>query len=102
MIRLEDLGERDMIHCSTKKESQALCILMDSKGYKWESGTSYLEVSYWDTYFDQTCYSPSTGTYGSLKFCLDYGYRVIPFSDIAESPYKIGLVELYPIVRKHD
>lgn len=96
-MRIEDLGARDMIHCSTKEESLALRILLDSKGYKWESGTSYLEASYWDTYFDQTCYDPVTGTYASVKFCLEASYRVIPFSDIAESPYRIGLAELYPI-----
>lgn len=74
-------GKDVCIHCKTKEEAEDFCKVMDKAGLRWSSGESYLEMSCFDDYKEQTCYCFNRGTYNSTVYAKDKGYQILEWSD---------------------
>lgn len=71
------------VHCNTEGKAKKLLFEADKVGLKWDTGTSFLEVSHYEVYKDKTCYNLKEGYY------CDFGYyknelefEIIEFDDI--------------------
>lgn len=92
-MRLEDLKPNDTIYCADLNESNKLREILHSKGFRWADGGSYLL----STGIHYECFHPLEGTYSSRFWSELNDYHIIPFKEILESPYWLGLSELYPL-----
>jgi len=81
MKKVTDLRGKEVIHCSTEKEADAICKLMDEAGLKWCSGDLYLAKNEWHEYEKETCYIPCTGEFGSINFLKSNGYIIYEASE---------------------
>lgn len=80
-MQIQDLSRTDVIHCKTLQEARALLKIFDSLGLTWTYAKSYLTETKWESYKENTCYCPKSGTYSSLKYFTDNGYTVYQASD---------------------
>lgn len=74
-------GKDVCMHCKTEEEAEDFCKVMDAAGLRWSSGESYLEMSCFDDYKEQTCYCFNRGTYNSTVYAKDKGYQILEWSD---------------------
>lgn len=91
-MRLEDLKPNDTVYCANLNESNKFRVILHSKGFTWADGGSYMES--FGIHYE--CFHPLEGTFSSLFWSELNAYNIIPFREIRESPYRIGLCELYP------
>lgn len=84
---MKKFEKNDAIHCSTKEQALELCKYLDSLGYKWASGDSYLKTTYWERYEDKTCYTPDAGLFGELDSCIKDRMNIIQFFGLSEKNY---------------
>lgn len=77
MKKVTDLTDKQVIHCPTEEEAEAICRLMR------ELGTWPLSTTVYSTYKHNICYCPSTGTYANLEYYQNEcaGYEVFPAKD---------------------
>lgn len=45
------------VHCKTEEEAKDFCRQMNGQGMKWRDGNSYLELTEYGKYLDETCYT---------------------------------------------
>lgn len=69
------------MHCKTEEEAEDFCCEMDKAGLIWADGDSYLEMSCFDNYKEQTCYCFNRGTYNSTVYAKNKGYQILEWSD---------------------
>lgn len=74
------------VHCETKEEAEDFCKKMHEQGMKWNSGTSYLGRTNFDSYFDQMCYY-GDGEYSGLKYAKEKGYEILEWSDYMQKEF---------------
>jgi len=87
MKKITDLKFREVIHCETKEEATAICILMDRAGLRWKSKEKYTSNNQWKFYKEDTCYHPKGNSYSDVEFYKEEGYKIYPASDF------LGLVK---------
>lgn len=78
-----DIAKGHVIHCPTYTEAVKLCTFLKNLNFKWRSGDSY-DITRWNDYKDQTCYSPYDGYYSRLGYYtgkgreqIEYDYNII-------------------------
>lgn len=71
-----------VVHCDTEEKGLELCKWADSKGLKWISGMSYLTMSNWGEYKNDTCYFLYQGEYCRKDFYKQEGYTILKYEDI--------------------
>ena len=74
-------GKDVCMHCKTEEEAEDFCKVMDKAGLRWSNGESYLEMSCFDDYKEQTCYCFNRGTYNSTVYAENKGYTILEWSD---------------------
>lgn len=80
-MKIQDLTNKDVIHCQTQEEATLLCNELHRLGYKWNDNEIYLNNTNWSSFGKYTCYLID-GFVLSLGICKLNQYNVIPFSDI--------------------
>lgn len=88
MKKVTDLNEKEVIHCKTEEEADAICRLMHEAGLKWVSENSYLEFNRWNEESDDDgiCYRPYSGTAASLGCYAEDYFTIYPASDFLWTP----------------
>ncbi len=74
-------GKEVCMHCKTEEEAEDFRCEMDKAGLIWADGDSYLKMSCFDGYKEQTCYCFNRGTYNSTVYAKDKGYQILEWSD---------------------
>ena len=74
------------VHCKTKEEAEDFCKKMHEHGMKWNSETTYLGCTKFDSYFDQMCYY-GDGEYSRLKYAKEKGYIILEWSDYMQKEF---------------
>ena len=82
------VGSNLVVNCKTFELSQEFRELADKFGYKWYTGTSYIDESEWLDYKDRTCYELYKGMYASVDSYKDDGYAVVEFDGLEECENK--------------
>ena len=80
-MKVTDLNEYEVIHCSTFEEAKAICKLMHEAGLRWSDGDSYKRSNEWEVFEEKTCYRPNVGFFESIEYCKKEGYKIYPASD---------------------
>ena len=73
----EDLlfNQNTRVLCDTYEKAKNLCIFMHLEGKKWCTGTSYLFVTQWHVYKNNTYYCTKEGAFGTASDSSDYIIR---------------------------
>lgn len=80
-MKVTDLKQNEVIHCSTENEANELCKLMHESGLKWTTNKSYLKHNLWYNYKENTCYDPNLGTFSNLNYFNRKKYKIYPAKD---------------------
>lgn len=75
MKYINNLWERECIHCKTEEEANAICKMMHNLWRTWRDWDSYLRSNMYYRYTDKTCYDPKWW-HADLKFFLEEGWTV--------------------------
>jgi len=70
-----------VIFCKFQHEAISLCNWLYEIGEKWCNNTPYIYTN-WERYKENTCYSPSTGSFSTLEYYKDKCIKIIPFENI--------------------
>ena len=70
-----------VMHVETEEQSLIFRTFLDAQGRTWNSGDSYLELSYFHVYGSRTCYAFNKREYCNLEYYEAYGYTILNFSD---------------------
>jgi hypothetical protein len=101
MKKVTDLKEKEVIHCPTEREAEAICLLMHNAGLKWDSGTNYPNRNRWVTYKEETCYRPALSRFGTTVQYQKDNCTIHPASDFLPEHFYLGL-PLYFVVKRDD
>lgn len=71
-----------VVHCDTEEKDRELSIWADSKGLKWQSGNSYLEINNWRIYKEDTCRYLYVGEFSDLDYYKKEGYTILKYEDV--------------------
>lgn len=73
----EDLlfNQNTRVLCDTYEKAKNLCIFMHLKGKRWCTGTSYLFLTQWHAYKNNTYYCTKEGAFGTASDSSDYIIR---------------------------
>ena len=74
-------GENLAIHCDTEEKAEKLLEAFDKTGHKWRTGYSYIDLTCWDMYKKNTCYS-NGGRYGEIDWYKSKKYQILEFEEI--------------------
>lgn len=84
-LRIEDVTDKQVIHCETKEQMSELFRVLDRAGLKWNTGKSYCDTSdLW--YREGFCVNPTRGTHATLCFYSENGYEILPASLFLQPP----------------
>lgn len=64
------------VWCETEDSARSFCEFMHGEGKSWASGNSYLEMTNWDMYEENTVYFKG-GTYGDLEYANSYECMIL-------------------------
>ena len=78
-----DLGENEVIRCSTFKQAEKLHSLDDR-----------ILIQHWKVYKKNTAFRPKCRQYSSVQFYEDNGYTIHPASDFIARPKRVKKVSL--------
>lgn len=87
------IDENTVVHCETKELVKQVLKIADSLGYKWNDDTSYLDLSLWDKYREDTCYNFHRGNFGKLDDFKSF-YKIISaqeFIDLHKTSSSVGV-----------
>ena len=85
---LENYQGEWAVWCKTREEALLLTDALDKLGRTWSTGSKY-DVTYWDTFKQDTVYFINSGHYGSICTKEDFeNYHVITFAEL------LGLYEI--------
>ena len=84
------------VHCKTEEEAKDFCRQMHGQGMKWRDGDSYLELTEYGKYLDETCYT-GVRSFGCCDFAEKYNYKILECGDymqknFTKSDLKDGMV----------
>jgi hypothetical protein len=80
MKKVTELTDKEVIHCPTEQEAEAICLLMHEAGLTWSTGNSYLGRTQWDNRESEMCYRPTRGSWGSEDIYRSDGFIIHPAS----------------------
>lgn len=94
------MGVEEVYHCRTEEDAISFLTVCYSKGYTWwmliEKDSNPIK---WKKYGSETCYrldhEHKKIFYADKRYYEDKDLKIVQYSGV--SPYKIGLVELYPL-----
>ena len=91
MKKIKDLGEKEVILCTTLEECNAIGELLDKEGFMWDDGDSYIECKPWISLdIEQFCFYPHDGEWCWLNYYKEYDYTIHAAKDFfPESPQKL-------------
>lgn len=91
------------IHCDSEEKAKKLLKAFDKAGYRWASGYSYAEYTYWTTYEEETCYIADR-CFGSVEYCKEYDYTVLEFEEIEleDASFKSCIEKIQSITDKEE
>lgn len=86
-----------VMHCKTEKEAEDFCTYLHGIGKRWFAGNSYLELTHWETYHEDTCYNFNDDFYCDIDYYKRYHYKILEWSDFmngtfTKSDLKDGMV----------
>jgi len=90
MRNIKEIGQKEVVLCTTVEESKQFELFLDRNGYKWADGDSYLFHSTSNQNVGENCYLVSKGKYSPRSFYEPRGYRIIPASEFLEEEIKVG------------
>lgn len=85
-MKVTDLEEKEVIHCETLEQYEAICQLLHEAGLRWWSGSSFLEYNVYDYYDAQTCLCPKKGAHQKKEWYEENGYIVYPANNFITPP----------------
>ena len=71
------ISENTGIHCPTLQLAKKVLDIFNDLGLKWCTNVSYIKCTNWDNYENNTVYYPTAGTFSSLQFAQEEGYKII-------------------------
>lgn len=71
------ISENTGIHCPTLELAKQILNIFNDLGLKWCTNVSYIKCINWDNYENNTVYYPTAGTFSSLQFAQEEGYKII-------------------------
>lgn len=71
------------VNCKTREEAEEFCREMNEHGLAWCVGNSYLEDTYWEEYYDKTCYS-GNGQFCDIDCYEEANYKIFGWLEIKE------------------
>lgn len=74
------------VHCKTEEEAKDFCKQMHGQGMKWRDGDSYLELTEYGKYLDETCYT-GVGSFTCCDFYESEGYKILEWSDYMQKNF---------------
>ena len=74
------------VHCKTEEEAKDFCRQMHGQGMKWRDGDSYLELTEYGKYLDETCYT-GVRSFGCCDFYESEGYKILEWSDYMDKDF---------------
>lgn len=84
-LRIEDVTDKQVIHCETEEQMNALFKVLDEAGFTWNTGKSYTGTpASW--YKEGFCINPTQGTHATLCFYSEMGYEILPASLFLQTP----------------
>ncbi len=86
-----DVKNDECIHCSTKEEAIAICLLMHKAELHWRSNQKYIDTTNWDSYGRDTVYFPTRGSYCDTSFAKSDRSKIYPASLFLNSEIDIVL-----------
>lgn len=76
-----NINNKIAVHCRTEKEAIDFCKQMDAHGMRWNSNKSYIDINYYDTYKEKTCYN-NRGEYGRIDGVYkERNYKILEWSN---------------------
>ena len=69
------------IHCDSEWKAKQLLRAFHKMGMHWRDGKSYLDKSYWEVYYEKTCYS-NNGRFEELDWVTEHFDAVYEFEDV--------------------
>lgn len=84
-LRIEDVTDKQVIHCETEEQMNALFKVLDEAGFTWNTGKSHTGTpASW--YKEGFCINPTQGTHATLCFYSEMGYEILPASLFLQPP----------------
>lgn len=88
-FNIEDYDETYVMHCKSSNEADIFAEYLDSQGYTWSSGNSYVGRTFWSPVGGGTCYRFKRGFRGFLESYLQdvmsenlgFNAKVLEFDD---------------------
>ena len=80
-FNIEDYDETYVMHCKTEEDANEFLEYLDSLGFTWGNGTSYIGRNRWHEYGENTYYRFMANSYGSLDYARQQGYKILEFDD---------------------
>lgn len=102
-MKIQDLTDKDVVHCPTQEQATELCNELDRLGRKWVNKESYKNNTAWVLYNHRTCYCIVGGMFANIEYCAQENYNIIPFSEIELGEYyglKVGDILPEDIINK--
>lgn len=97
-FNINDYDQKYVMHCKTQTEADEFTMYLDSLGFRWFGGLSYLDNSHWSEDRGGTCYRFHMGMRGQLAFytadlALMADTIILEFSDFewSESSQKMHI-----------
>jgi hypothetical protein len=81
---LIETKENVVVHCPTEELAKQVLTIFHNAGLTWDSGASYIRLTNWENYKQDTAYYPNEGAYCDLswvKYREKLKYRIIKAED---------------------
>lgn len=89
------------VHCKTEEEAKDFCRQMHGQGMKWRDGDSYLELTEYGKYLDETCYT-GVRSFGCCDFYESEGYKILEWSDYMDKDFTKANLKDGMVVEQRD
>lgn len=76
-----DYDSRCVMHCRTREDAKSFLQHLHELGKTWCSGQSYANVTNYDQYGGDTCYSFADDTYCDIGYFIEEGYTILEYDD---------------------
>ena len=73
-------NDKIAVHCSTEEQAINFCRQMHKHGMEWRDGQSYLKLTDWNVYEEDTVYE-GDGTFANMKYYTENNYTILKWSD---------------------
>ena len=73
-------NDKIAVHCSTEEQAKDFCRQMHERGLEWRDGQSYLKLTSWETYKEETVYK-GDGCFANLRYYKNNNCTILEWSD---------------------